>query len=82
MVAREQYGVPFGSEVNFSVTPIIITANSKSFARFPPPRTAPKDIFATYKGPDPPIPINDTVISPFHEDLIFTKLRMYEASRK
>ena len=40
MVVREQYGVPFGSEVNFSVTPKIITANSESFARFPSPRTA------------------------------------------
>ena len=33
-------------------------------------------------GHDLPVSVNDRVISPFLEDLIFTKLRICEVSRK
>ena len=60
------------------------TVNSEIFARMLFSRIALKDIFATLTimrpGQDLPIPVNDRVISPFREGLIFTKLRVCEVS--
>ena len=62
------------------------TANPEIFARILFSRMAIKYIFATFinsrLGHNLLISINDRMIAPFREDIIFTKLRICEVARK